>query len=100
MDGDSRAAFWTFLGMAVAFKVITSVLIFAMMPSAHAALFLVGMNWYWLVPPILVLLLPALFWYRLTRVRAKRRELIRSEWLVDPELDWNPAATPGTMKKR
>jgi hypothetical protein len=98
MDGDGRAALWTFLGMAIGFKLITSVVIFAMMPSAHAAIFLIGMNWYWLVLPVVVLALPAMFWYRLMRVRARRRELIRAEWRVDPELDWNPAATHGTIK--
>src|SRR5215217_6081975 len=34
-DGASRAALWTFLGMAIGFKLATSLLIFAMMPSAH-----------------------------------------------------------------
>ena len=100
MDQDGRAALWTFLGMAIGFKVITSVLIFAMMPSAHSALFLIGMNWYWLVLPVVVLALPAMFWFRLMRVRSKRRELIRSEWQVDPELDWYPTTTRGTMKGR
>ena len=102
MDGDSdgRAALWTFLGMAIGFKVVTSVIIFVMMPTAHAAIFLIGMNWYWLILPIVVVALPALYWFRLMRVRAKRRELIRAEWLVDPELDWNPAAPRGTITGR
>lgn len=98
-DGDFRAALWTFLGMAIAFKVATSLLIFAMMPSAHAAIFLIGMNWYWPLLVIVVLALPGLFWYRLMRVRARRRELIRAEWRVDRELDLNPAAARGTLRE-
>ncbi len=100
MARDSRAALWTFLGMAIGFKLVTSVLIFAMMPSAHSAIFLIGMNWYWLVLPIVVVALPAMFWFRLMRVRARRRELIRAEWRVDADLDCRPAATRGTIRER
>ena len=100
MDRDSRAALWTFLGMAIGFKLVTSVLIFAMMPSAHSAIFLIGMNWYWLVLPIVVVALPAMFWFRLMRVRARRRELIRAEWRVDAGRDCRPAATRGTIRER
>ena len=100
MDRDARAALWTFLGMAIGFKLITSLVIFWMQPSWYSAWFLVWMNWYWPILPIVVLALPAMFWFRLMRVRAKRRELIRSEWRVDPELDWNPTIARGTIQER
>ena len=99
-DGDARAALWTFLGMAIGFKLATSLIIFAMLPSAHSAVFLIGMNWYWPVLLVVVLALTGLFWFRLMRVRARRRELIRAEWQVNPELDLNPAPTHGTLRER
>jgi hypothetical protein len=97
MDEDGKAAFWTFVGMGLAFKVVTSIIIFVMAPSAHSAVFLFAMQWYWLLLPLPMLIVPALFWYRLRRVRKKRRQLILSEWAVDAEADWNPTSVRGTM---
>ena len=99
MDAANRAALWTFVGMAVGFKVVTSVVIFAMQPSGWSAAFLIGMHWLWFVAPFVVLGVPTLFWFRLVRARARRRELIRAEWRVSPELDWLPTTGRGTMKK-
>ena len=55
------------------------------------------MQWYWLLLPLPMLVVPFLFWYRLRRVRKKRRQLILSEWAVEPEADWNPTSVRGTM---
>ena len=95
-----RAALWTFLGMALGFKLVTSVVIFWFDPTFASATFLFWMNWYWPILPVLLLILPAMFWYRLWRVRARRRDLIRSEWRVDPELDWIPTPARGTIRKQ
>jgi hypothetical protein len=97
VDGDSKAAFWTFAGMGIAFKVVTSIIIYAMAPSAHSAIFLFAMQWYWLLIPVPMLVVPALFWYRLRKVRRRRRQLILSEWAVEPDRDWNPTSVRGTM---
>ena len=83
--------------MGIAFKVVTSVIIFVMAPSAHSAVFLFAMQWYWLLLPIPMVILPLTFWYRLRRVRRRRRQLIHSEWAVEPETDWNPSSVRGTM---
>ena len=96
MDGDGKAAFWTFAGMGIAFKLVTSVIIFVMAPSAHSAIFLFVMQWYWLLLP-LPLIVPLMFWYRLRRVRRRRQQLIYSEWTVEPDVDWNPTSVRGTM---
>ena len=96
-DADSKAALWTFVGMILGFKIITSIIIFVMEPSIGSAAFLLAMQWYWLILPIPLVVVPALFWYRLWKVRRRRRELIRSEWKVDPEHDWNPTSARGTM---
>jgi len=97
VEEDSKAAAWTFVGMILAFKVVTSIIIFVMAPSAHAAVFLFAMQWYWLLLPLPMLVVPFLFWFRLRRVRKKRRQLILSEWAVDAEADWNPTSVRGTM---
>jgi hypothetical protein len=97
VDGDGKAAFWTFFGMIIAFKVVTSAIILIMAPTAHAAVFLFVMQWYWLLLPLPMLAVPTLFWYRLWRVRRRRRQLIQSEWAVEPEADWNPSSLRGTM---
>jgi len=97
VDEDSKAAAWTFVGMILAFKVVTSIIIFIMAPTAHAFIFLVVMQWYNLLLPIPLIVVPLLFWLRLRRVRKKRRQLILSEWAVDAEADWNPTSVRGTM---
>ena len=68
MDEDSKAAAWTFVGMILAFKVVTSIIIFVMAPTAHAFIFLLVMQWYWLLLPIPLIAVPLTFWLRLRRV--------------------------------
>ena len=97
MEDDGKAARWTFVGMILAFKVVTSIVIFVMAPTAHAFIFLLVMQWYWLLLPIPLVVMPILFWIRLRRVRKKRRQLILSEWAFEPEADWNPTSVRGTM---
>lgn len=97
VDREQKAALWAFVGMGIAFKVITSLIIFALRPTAASALFLLVMQWYWLLLPLPLVVVPALFWYRLWRVRRKRRRLIQAEWAVEPEAGWNPTSVHGTM---
>lgn len=96
-DADSKAALWTFVGMIVGFKIITSIIIFMMEPTVASAAFLIVMQWYWLLIPLPFVIVPVLFWVRLWKVRRRRRQLIRSEWQVEPEVDWNPTSARGTM---
>ena len=97
MNGDCKAPLWTFLGLILGFKLITSIIIFVMEPSVWNATFLLAMQWYVLLMPIPFVVVPAIFWYRLVRVRRRRRKLIQSEWLVTPESDWNTTTARGTM---
>ena len=97
MEEDGKAAIWTFVGIGIAFKVITSIIIFVMAPSVHALVFLFVMQWYWLLLPVPMIVVSVMFWRRLRRVRKKRRQLILSEWAVEPEVDWNPTSVRGTM---
>ena len=97
MDEDGKAAVWTFVGMILAFKVVTSIIIFVMAPTAHAFVFLFVMQWYWLLLPVPLLVCRSCSGIRLRRVRKKRRQFILSEWAVEPEADWNPTSVRGTM---
>ena len=97
MDRESKAALWTFLGLILGFKLATSIIIFVMEPSVWSATFLLAMQWYWLLAPLPFVLVPAIFWYRLVRVRRRRRRLIQAEWLMAAEADWNPTTARGTM---
>jgi len=97
VDEDPKAAIWSFVSVGIAFKVVTSIIIFVMAPGVHAFIFLLVMQWYWLFLPVPMLVVPFLFWRRLRRVRKKRRELILAEWAVDAEADWNPTSVRGTM---
>ena len=83
MDDESRAAAWTIFGVLCAFKLATAVLIFFMMPTAGAAIFLVIFHWFWLIPLVVVGLVAGIAWLRLVRVRAKRERLRRAEFSLD-----------------
>lgn len=97
MDGENKAPFWTFVGLILGFKLVTSIIIFVMEPTVRNAAFLFAMQWYLLFLPLPFVVVPAIFWYRLVRVRRRRRRLIQAEWLVTPDADWNPTTARGTM---
>ncbi|MCC6175098.1 MAG: hypothetical protein IT305_07325 [Chloroflexi bacterium] len=100
MDNESaenKAALWTFVGMILAFKLATSIVIFIMAPGAWSFVFLLVMQWYWLLLPCALVGAPTLFWFRLWRVRRRRQKLILSEWQVKSRADWNPISPRGKM---
>jgi hypothetical protein len=83
---EGRAALWTFVGVFVMFKVATTAMIVAAAPDA--AHMIIGMfiafHWPFFVAGLIFCIAPALFWWRLMRVRAKRAQLQAAEWHVDP----------------
>ncbi|GIW05885.1 MAG: hypothetical protein KatS3mg060_0690 [Dehalococcoidia bacterium] len=88
---NGRAALWTMLGVAVAFKLFGALLILQADQSQSAIAFVAATHWPFLLP-IFLLLGPAVWWWRLLRARAKRRRLIAAEWREDdlpltPRLD-------------
>ncbi|MBI3967264.1 MAG: hypothetical protein HY329_16640 [Chloroflexi bacterium] len=86
-DGIDHKAAWALIGILVAFKLFTAVLIFLASPSGGSFKFLLAMNVAWIAVIALgvgiVVGLPALFLYRKMRVRAKRDKLIYAEWHVE-----------------
>ncbi len=74
----------------IAFKVGLTIWIILAFPSAYNLFMQIVMNWYWFAAIVLILAGPAVFWWRLLRVRAKRAKLQHSEWHVDE----SPAGSP------
>jgi hypothetical protein len=83
---EGRAALWTFVGVFVMFKVATTIMIIAAAPEAASAIIgmFIAFHWPFMVAGLIFGIAPALFWWRLVRVRAKRAQLQAAEWRVDP----------------
>jgi type IV secretory pathway VirB3-like protein len=79
---EDRRAMYAFFGVLVAFKLFTIILIFALLTSWSTLAFLVLGHFLWLAFGAVVLWSPALFWFRLRRVRRRRRALQSAEWNV------------------
>ncbi len=82
-EEEGRKAAFGFLWVLIAFKVITMVVIFAQMRTVNSFIFLAATFWYWI--PIIGFLVaaPLAFRYRLMRMRRRRKELQRSEWMIE-----------------
>ncbi|MBX6340922.1 MAG: hypothetical protein IRY97_00565 [Thermomicrobiaceae bacterium] len=80
---EDRRAAAAFFGVLVAFKIFTLLLIVVLMASWSTLEFLVATHVLWLCVGLLVASGPAVFWYRLLRVRRRRAALQRSEWQVE-----------------
>lgn len=76
-----------FVGVLFAFKLATVVLIFWHMQTMETGLLVGSTLWYWF--PVLGMLVsgPLLFRWRLRRVRARREELRRAEWMIGQDQD-------------
>src|SRR5690606_36725129 len=96
---EGRQAAFAFVWVLIAFKVITMVFIFAQLRTVNSFIFLVATFWYWI--PIIGFLIaaPVAFRYRLLRMRRRRKDLQRSEWMVESD----PAAPdlePGAIRRQ
>lgn len=97
-EEQGRQAAFAFLWVLIAFKVITMVFIFAQMRTVNSFIFLVATFWYWI--PIIGFLVaaPVAFRYRLVRMRRRRKDLQRSEWMVEPGAP-APDFEPGSIRR-
>jgi hypothetical protein len=78
---------WALIWTIVAVKAITLVVTFAVARSWDAGAIMAIMSWPWLLAIAALVAGPLLFRLRLRRVRARRLELLRSEWEVDEEVE-------------
>jgi hypothetical protein len=80
---DDKGAIWAVAGPLIAFKICTIVLILIYSPTVDAVVWMVITSWMWVLAIALVLAVPFVAWTRLVRVRARREQLRRQEWMVD-----------------
>jgi hypothetical protein len=91
-EEEGKKAAIAFIWVLVAFKVVTMLMIFWHLRTTTSFLILASTFWYW-IPIIGFLIAGPLAWrYRLLRARARRKQLVRSEWMV--ELDGLPQDEP------
>jgi hypothetical protein len=80
-----RTAILTFTGVLIGFKLWSILLIYIVGGTEGTTMFLLGTHVLWIVVPVVLLWAPALFWYRMVRVRRRRSSLLESEWNVGQE---------------
>ena len=79
--GSARA--WLLVWTIVVVKLITVVVTIAVARSWDAGAVLALTTWPWLLAIAALVAGPVLFHRRLRRVRARRAQLLRSEWMLD-----------------
>ncbi len=83
-EKNERRNAWAYFGILFAYKLWTAVLVFVFFAWSTGNLNLVlMMHFGWIAIIAAVIAIPALYYYRLVRVRAKRERLQHSEWHVD-----------------
>ena len=81
---DERSTVWAFLWVLFVFKIATVAVIFwAAEGSSEAGVLLLATTWWWMFLPAFAVAGPMIYFYRLRRVRARREQLRRSEWMVE-----------------
>ena len=89
-EKDDRATVWAFVWILFTFKAATALVIWVVAArSAEATTILGATHWFWLILPVIAVAGPLVYQVRVRRVRRRRRQLQRSEWLV--------SSTPGMI---
>jgi hypothetical protein len=94
-DGEEQegsAAVIAFLLVLFFFKLATVILIFWHLRTWESGVVLGATFWYWIPPLMLLGAGPALFYYRLRKVRGRREALQRAEWMVGDDQNLDAAA--------
>ena len=80
---EDKVVVWAFLWTLFAFKMGTVVLIFWASKTSEAGMILSATTWPWLIIPGFAVAGTVAYRYRLMKVRAKREQLRRAEWMLD-----------------
>ncbi len=84
-ESDARATVWAFLWVLFGFKIVTVGIIWNVAAGSGESLVMIAATtWYWLVIPIGAISGPLLFRWRMIKMRRRREELRRAEWLEEP----------------
>lgn len=84
-EPEGAAAVWGFLIALFMFKLVTVIVIFWYMHTLESGIILLSTFWYFIPPMIVLVAGPALFYYRLRKMRARREALRRAEWMIDDQ---------------
>ncbi|MBV9356884.1 MAG: hypothetical protein JO023_15330 [Chloroflexi bacterium] len=80
---EGRGALWAVLGPLLAFKVASIILLLIYAPTVDGVVWVAITSWYWVLGIIVIVAVPFMAWSRLVRVRARREQLRRQEWMLD-----------------
>ena len=86
MDSEARTAALTIFFTLFVVKITTLVMIFVLLPNDAVVGLFLSLNWFWFIPPVVLLAGAGMYWTRLIRMRRRRRELLRQEF--------TPSASP------
>lgn len=87
---ETRGALLTVVAPLVVLKLWATALLLAYAPTREAVAVVVATHWAWVVVGALLLAAPTIAWSRLVRMRARREQLRRSEWMLEPERGSRP----------
>lgn len=75
---------WPFIWILFGFKLATALIIWWFAAGSEGRYsILAGTHWFWLAIPIAAMSGPAVYQWRVRRVRRKRARLVAAEWMVD-----------------
>jgi hypothetical protein len=78
-----RGAIWAVAIPLILFKVWVAILILTYAPTQEGVTWIVATHWPLVIILGLLVAGPGLAWYRLAKVRARREQLRRAEWMLD-----------------
>lgn len=84
MDSEARTAALTIFFTLFVVKITTFVMVLMFVPDHSVVSLFLNLNWFWFIPPVVLLAGAAMYWMRLIRVRRRRRELLRQEFTRSP----------------
>ncbi len=79
-DHVDKAAVWAFVWTLFAFKMVTVGVIAWKHPGYVTNILLLVTTWFWFIIPMIAISAPAMFRWRLMKLRKRREALRRSEW--------------------
>jgi hypothetical protein len=80
---DEKAVVWAFLWTLFAFKIVTILTVLWVTHSWEFVIYFAVSTWPFLVIPGIASAGPVVFYFRKRRLRQRRAELQRSEWMLD-----------------
>jgi hypothetical protein len=80
VDAEARTAALTIFFTLFVVKITTFVMVLMFVPDHSVMSLFLSLNWFWFIPPVVLLAGAAIYWSRLIQVRRRRRELLRQEF--------------------